>query len=245
MTMNNFQQCLSETLSHEGGWADNPKDPGGATMKGITLVTFRRWKPKATKAELRAISAEMLQKIYRVDYWDPVKGDILAPGVDLAAFDYAVNSGPGTAWKALSKVLGGADHETVKKLCARRLSSYQALKHWATFGKGWTRRIAAIEAKGVAWAVAAKTYTTTPVREVLTAEAAKAKAVSNRQAGGATGSAAAGGGAVMTPEQADQIANWVLGGVIIAGFALFAYLVLRAVINKRRADAYAQEARAL
>ncbi|TCQ82621.1 lysozyme family protein [Ochrobactrum sp. BH3] len=245
MAKENFNSCLSETLSHEGGWADNPKDPGGATMKGITLATFRRWKPKATKADLRAISAEMLQKIYRVDYWDPVKGDILALGVDLAAFDYAVNSGPGTAWKALSKVLGGADHETVKKLCARRLSSYQALKHWTTFGKGWTRRIAAIEAKGVAWALAAKTYTATPVKEVLTDEAVKAKTVSTRQAGGATGSAGVSGGAMVTPEQADQIANWILGGVVVAGIALLAYLVLRSVINKQRADAYAQEAQAL
>lgn len=245
MAANNFLSCLNETLRHEGGWADNPKDPGGATMKGVTLATFRRWKPKATKAELRAISDEMLQKIYRTDYWNPVKGDILAPGVDLAAFDYAVNSGPGTAWKALSKVLGGPDHETVKKLCAYRLSSYQLFKHWKEFGKGWTRRIAAIEAKGVAWALAAKTYTATPVKEVLTDEATKAKAVSKGQASGATGSAVAGGGAAFTPEQADQIANWILGGIVVAGGVLLAYLILRAVINKQRADAYALEAQAL
>lgn len=245
MAQNNFLNCLNETLRHEGGWADNPKDPGGATMKGITLATFRRWKPKASKADLRAISDEMLQKIYRTDYWNPVRGDRLAPGVDLATFDYSVNSGPGTAWKALEKVLGGPDHETVKKLCARRLSSYQLFKHWKEFGKGWTRRIAAIEAKGVAWALAAKTYTSTPVKEVLTDEAIKAKAVSNRQAGGATGSAAAGSGAAMTPEQADQIANWILGGVVVAGFALLAFLLVRAVINKQRADAYTLEVQVL
>ncbi|QTN99485.1 secretion activator protein [Brucella sp. 458] len=244
MAQNNFLNCLNETLRHEGGWADNPKDPGGATMKGVTLATFQRWKPKATKADLRDISDEMLQKIYRTDYWNHVKGDILAPGVDLAAFDYAVNSGPGTAWKALSKVLGGPDHETVKKLCAYRLSSYQLFKHWKEFGKGWTRRIAAIEAKGVAWALAAKTYTNAPVKEVLADESVKAKRVSTAQAGGATGGAAAGSGAIITPEQADQIANWILGGVVVAGFALLAYLVLRAV-NKQRADAYAQEAQAL
>ncbi len=245
MAKENFVACLNETLRHEGGWADNPKDPGGATMKGITLATFRRWKPKATKDDLRAISDEMLQTIYRSDYWKPVRGDTLALGVDLATFDYSVHSGPGTAWKALEKVLGGPDHETVKKLCARRLSSYQALKHWATFGKGWARRIAAIEAKGVAWALAAKTYTTTPVKEVLTDEATKAKAVSKGQANGATGSAVAGGGAAFTPEQADQIANWILGGIVVAGFALLAYLLVRAVINKQRANAYAREAQAL
>lgn len=114
----------------------------------------------------------MLQKIYRTDYWDLVRGDKLAPAVDLATFDYSVNSGPGTAWKALEKVLGGPDSETVQKLCARRLSSYQALKHWATFGKGWTRRIAAIEAKGVAWALAAKTNLSTVVKVRLETDGA-------------------------------------------------------------------------
>lgn len=245
MSAANFSLCLKETLAHEGGWADNPKDPGGATMKGVTLATFRKWVPKATKNDLRNITDEMLRKIYRADYWDKVKGDNLASGVDLAAFDYAVNSGPGTAWKQLNKVLGGPDHETVKRLCARRLSSYQTFKHWKEFGKGWTRRIAAIEAKGVAWALAAKTNLSTVVKVRLEMDGAKAKAVSNRQASGAAGGGIAGGGAAISPEQADQIANWILGGVVVAGFALLAYLVLRSVINKQRADAYAQEAQAL
>ncbi|KAB2717979.1 glycosyl hydrolase 108 family protein [Brucella intermedia] len=71
-------------------------------MKGITLATFRRWKPQASKSDLRAISDEMLQKIYRTDYWNPVRGDTLAPGVDLATLDYSVNSGRerrGKRWK--------------------------------------------------------------------------------------------------------------------------------------------------
>ena len=36
----NFERCLSEVLQHEGGWADDPHDPGGATMRGITIGTF-------------------------------------------------------------------------------------------------------------------------------------------------------------------------------------------------------------
>ena len=53
----NFDRCLSEVLQHEGGWVDDPHDPGGATMKGITIGTYRQWKGRAvTKAELRAIS---------------------------------------------------------------------------------------------------------------------------------------------------------------------------------------------
>ena len=46
----NFKRSLSLVLKHEGGWADHPKDPGGATMKGVTLATFRSFvKPNATR----------------------------------------------------------------------------------------------------------------------------------------------------------------------------------------------------
>ncbi len=38
----NFKDSLDYVLKHEGGWADNPKDPGGVTMKGVTLATYRR-----------------------------------------------------------------------------------------------------------------------------------------------------------------------------------------------------------
>ena len=38
----NFKDSLDHVLDHEGGWADHPKDPGGATMKGVTLAPYRR-----------------------------------------------------------------------------------------------------------------------------------------------------------------------------------------------------------
>ncbi len=53
----NFQRALSRVLKHEGGYVDHPKDPGGATNRGVTIATFRRYvKPKGTKADLRSIT---------------------------------------------------------------------------------------------------------------------------------------------------------------------------------------------
>ncbi|YBV97522.1 secretion activator protein [Phyllobacteriaceae bacterium JZ32] len=242
MAKENFKRSLSETLSHEGEWADNPKDPGGATMKGVTLATFRSFYPGATKAQLKAITDTQLQRIYKSGYWDKVEGDRLAAGVDLATFDYAVNSGPAAAWKSLTAVLGGKDHETVKRLCARRLSIYQTFKHWKTFGKGWTRRIAAIEAKGVAWALAAQ-HEVGDVRQALEDEQTKAAATAKKQQGGAAATGgAAGGSAALSPEQADQLAGWILGGLLVAGILVIGYLVIRSIVNKRRAEAYRREA---
>ena len=58
----NFKSALKYVLVHEGGWADHPKDPGGATMKGVTLITYRRHFGKdKSKDNLRNISDEELE----------------------------------------------------------------------------------------------------------------------------------------------------------------------------------------
>lgn len=240
----NFERSLAVTLPFEGGWSDHPKDPGGATMKGITLATYRRYFPSATKTQLRNISNDNVQKIYRIDYWQAMNGDTLAPGVDLAAFDAAVNSGPGRTKKWLAASVGGTAAETVKKLCGKRLGFMQSLKIWSTFGKGWSRRVAAIEAKGVAWAVAASGKPA--VRETLGQEEKAARKRAGRNATGAGGTVVAGGGdAVVNPQHVDAISGWIVGGLLVAGIGLVVFLVARAVIHKHRADAYKAEAEAV
>lgn len=156
----NFAAALAATLKHEGGWADHPKDPGGATMKGVTLATFRRLvKPDATKDDLRKITNAQLEAVYRKGFWSQVMADQLPAGVDFAVFDYAVNSGPGRAVKALQTIVGAkvdgiVGPETLKAvnaygdvarlinaLCDQRQAFVERLKTWPTFGKGWTSRI--------------------------------------------------------------------------------------------------------
>ena len=60
-----------------------------------------------------------------------------------------------------------------------------------------------------------------------------------KQAGGATG---AGGSGAIAIDQGAQLGNWLLAGIVIFTFAMFIILIIRAVINARRATAYAQEA---
>mgnify|MGYP001455863032 CR=1 FL=1 len=243
----NFERSLAVTLPFEGGWSDHPKDPGGATMKGITLATYRRYYPSATKTQLRNISNDNVQKIYRIDYWQAVSGDTLDAGVDLAAFDAAVNSGPGRAKKWLMASVGGTAVERVKKLCGKRLGFMQSLKIWSTFGKGWSRRVAAIEAKGVAWAVAASGKPA--VKEVLAQEekaAGKQARKNAKGAGGVGGGTVAGGGDIaINPQHVDAISGWIIGGLLILGIGLVVFLVARSVIHKHRADAFAAEAKAV
>lgn len=164
----NFERCLVQVLRHEGGWSDHPDDPGGATMKGITLATYRSYRPGATKADLRAISEAEITAIYRAGYWDKVKGDDLPTGLDLVAFDSAVNSGPsrGAKWlqaalgvvadgqigpATLAAAIGHPDQGAViRSACDRRLGFLKALPTWPKFGKGWSRRVEAVRAEALA-----------------------------------------------------------------------------------------------
>lgn len=165
-----FRRCLAETLKHEGGWADHPKDPGGATMKGITLATFRAFKGKtATKADLRAISDADLEAIYRNGYWATTRCDDLPAGVDLMVFDLAVNSGPGRAAQFLQEAVGvTADRsigpltlagvkalpasEIVLRMRNRRDRFFRGLPTFPTFGRGWLRRLEDVSIVADRWA---------------------------------------------------------------------------------------------
>lgn len=241
----NFLACLKTILPFEGLWSDDPRDPGGATMKGIILATFRRYYPKATKADLRAISDTDLEKIYRLEFWDKINGDKLAAGVDLATFDAAVNSGPGRAKAWLLASVGGSDDKTVKRLCAKRLGFVQSLKIWKTFGRGWGKRIAAIEAKGVAWALAATAPAATVKAKLADEQQAATKSAKTAQtSGGTAGAATVGGGGdvALNPQHAEQLAGWLIGGLLVAGAIVAIILISRSVIHRQRAAAYAAEA---
>lgn len=155
----NFASSLAHVLKHEGGWADHPRDPGGATMKGVTLATYSDWLGRqATKDELRAISDEHLRTIYKARFWDAVRGDELPSGVDYVVFDMAVNSGPGRAARMLQAAVGATPDGSIgpKTLAAvqaqdpaaliaafqrSRQNFLEALPTFDAFGKGWTRRV--------------------------------------------------------------------------------------------------------
>ena len=161
----NFDFCLREVLKHEGGFVNHPKDPGGATNKGVTIATFRRYvKANATVQDLKNISDEQVAAVYLRHYWHAVRADDLPPGVDFCVFDNAVNAGPSRAIKQLQEVtgavqdgrLGPATMEAARRvdpvslvhgLCDRRLRFLRSIRGgslWQTFGRGWQRRVDAV-----------------------------------------------------------------------------------------------------
>jgi lysozyme family protein len=171
--MSEFERSLKKVLVHEGGFSDHPKDPGGATMKGVTQGTYDAWR-RAEGLPVRSVrlmEEKELQAIYRKRYWDVIKGDKLPPGVSYVVFDGAVNSGPSQSVKWLQRALGikadgmvGQDtigavsahtnHDyLIAKVLERRLAFLKALKTWKTFKNGWTDRVDGVRRVGQAWAM--------------------------------------------------------------------------------------------
>lgn len=155
-----FHACLSETLKWEGGFSNDPYDPGGATMNGITQKEYDAYRLRKglAKQSVRNISIAERDDIYRTKYWDEVNADRLPPGVDLQTFDFGVNAGPQRGIKCLQSALGvdpdghmGEITEralatcdpaaVVVKMCAYRERYYRSLKTFWRFGKGWLSRV--------------------------------------------------------------------------------------------------------
>lgn len=168
MAKSTFDSALALVLDLEGGFADHPRDPGGATNRGITRATLAGWRGRpVSKTDVKELSAREAGAIYRGRYWDAVAGDDLPPGLDLTVFDYAVHSGPVRALRSLQTVLGLPEdgrigpktiaaaaacepRETIRTLTRERLRILRGLPTWSVFGRGWTSRTTRVEAQALA-----------------------------------------------------------------------------------------------
>jgi lysozyme family protein len=152
----NFEHCLAITLKWEGGYSNHPNDPGGPTMRGIIQREYDTWRLKHGKRKrpVRQIEEGELRSIYREEYWDAVGCGTLPAGMDLCAFDAAVNSGVERARRWL------ASAQDIDAFCNARLDFLRGLgRLWRVFGTGWARRVDGIrhEAKRLAGVPAAPT----------------------------------------------------------------------------------------
>ena len=151
MTAENFQACLAFTLKYEGGRSNDPRDPGGRTMEGVTQATYNAHRDKKAlgRKDVFTIEAAERDEIYRNEYWDLVNGDVLRAGEDLCVFDFAVNSGVARAAGVLAVWRKSPVNDAIGGICTHRLSFMHALRTWSAFGAGWGRRVAACEASAL------------------------------------------------------------------------------------------------
>ena len=165
----NWEKSLEVILHHEGGYVNHPKDPGGETNMGVTKRVYEDF--GGTK-DMKELTREDVEPIYKKNYWDRVKGDDLPDGLDLMIFDFAVNAGTGRAAKFIQKLVnttvdGGIGpntlgkikeyvitygiEETISSYALMRQNYYESLSTFDTFGRGWTRRVSEVTEKAKEW----------------------------------------------------------------------------------------------
>ena len=147
-----FDTMFDRLLGHEGGYSNDPADPGGETNWGISKRSY-------PNIDIKNLTRDGAKQIYRRDFWDRIHGERLHDGVAFQVFDFAVNSGIETAVRYLQRALRVADDgdwgpesqkaanatpesDQILRLNAERLDYMTRLKNWPHAGKGWARRIA-------------------------------------------------------------------------------------------------------
>lgn len=150
--MSTYDIAFANVIGNEGGYVNDPNDPGGETKFGISKRAY----PNTDIANLTIGDAKAL---YLRDYWLPLNADDLPEGVAVELFDMAVNMGVKTAIKVLQKALGtepdgiigpqtraaimNADQaKLLRRLYAHRLITYTSMSLWHLYGAGWTNRVA-------------------------------------------------------------------------------------------------------
>jgi lysozyme family protein len=158
MSVANIEACLAFVFREEGGFTDDPLDPGGATNLGITLNELSAWRHAAvTVQQVKDLTKDEATAIYRANYWNVVQGDALPAGIELMVVDAGVNIGTPRAARFLQQIVGAdvdghigpltiaatvaAEARTViDRYAAMRTSFYESLPTFNHFGAGWLGR---------------------------------------------------------------------------------------------------------
>jgi lysozyme family protein len=167
-----YQPAYKIIRVYEGGNVDDKNDPGGRTSRGLTQASDNAYRDARgmPRIDVYKETEEFVSDCFKVNYWDHMRCDDLARGMDLCLFDALINSGPGNATKWAQAQLGlevdgsfGAktyqalrgvnDIEAfIEGFCARRLATLKGSRNWKRYGKGWGARIANVKKISQSWA---------------------------------------------------------------------------------------------
>jgi lysozyme family protein len=148
--MSDFDHAFEQVISIEGGYSNDPKDPGGETNFGISKRSY-------PDVDIKNLTLDGAKEIYKRDFWDKIKGDQMPFPLNMYLFDAGVNQGVTPAIMLLQKTLGVAQDgifgvNTValaKKMSKDALAMYLAdrtLRYMGTrnadlYLRGWIKRL--------------------------------------------------------------------------------------------------------
>lgn len=148
--MTDFDKAFEHVIGIEGGYSNDPKDPGGETKYGVSKRAY-------PDEDIKNLSIERAKIIYRMDYWNKIKGDDLPYPLNMFVFDAAVNQGIVPAIDMLQKTLGvardgilgvttikaaqDARGQAMSMYLADRALRYTGTRNFDQYGRGWLRRL--------------------------------------------------------------------------------------------------------
>jgi lysozyme family protein len=126
-----FSQALTILLKFEGGYVNDPNDPGGETNLGISKRAY-------PDLDIASLTPETVAPLYQKAYWDAINADSLPENCKLMGFDCAVNQGPG-----LAKAIGQITQDPVI-YAQHRAKHYLAAAEFSKYGLGWINRLLSV-----------------------------------------------------------------------------------------------------
>lgn len=158
----NFDTCFDRLINNEGGYVNNPADPGGETNWGITWPTLNQAIGMGlvpTGTTIAKLTRDQSRAIYQKLFWQNAGMDYFAPPVAFQVFDAAVNHGIGNAVRLLQRAVAVVDDGVVGPVTvtavlersvtdvlmlflAERIDFWTKSIKWKDFGRGWARRAA-------------------------------------------------------------------------------------------------------
>lgn len=241
MAQDDYDFCMARILRHEGGYSNNPKDPGGPTNYGITLKDYSAFLGRtASAADVRAMPLSSALRIYESKYEPACRFSRLRKGPDYSILDYDINSGVGRPPRVVQTLLkrpvtGRMDNDTVdaingadpkwliEAINAERLHFMHGIRggaSWAEFGGGWGTRVSEVQSTSLSLAAGGVSMTqATSIDSTRMAKAAHAPdpKVQGGIVTGTGGSAAGSGGAHASGGLSLEMALAIGAAVIIGG----------------------------
>lgn len=150
-----FDIAFDRLMGVEGGYVNDPNDPGGETNWGISKRSYPH-------VDIKNLTRDGAKAIYKTEFWDVIEADGLPGDLAFQVFDFSVNSGISTAIRYLQRALGVADDgkygpvsrdtatrymatpcgelKLIVQFLAERFDFWSRLSNWPSAGRGWTRR---------------------------------------------------------------------------------------------------------
>ena len=169
-----FLKCHVLIEKWEGGFVNDPQDPGGATNMGITQTVLSEWRGHPVSVQdVKNLSREEARSIFYARYWKPLRCDQLPLPLALMTYNCGVNSGIGRGGKFLQRSLnrqgagltedGKVGQLSIQAAAGSNIAQavkdygdiyeafYRSLATFGRFGRGWMNRLTEILKLAYSW----------------------------------------------------------------------------------------------